>query len=244
MRTDKLLILTLVTGTLASILGACAAEVVQHNNAGNDRYSDGAYDSAISEYHQAQLSDPDRAEPYYNAANAHNRQAQLDASKSQAQQALKNAGPDLAAKTWYNLGNTLFDTGAWPEAVSAYQEALRIDPNDLDAKHNHELALKEIEQQSGQKERQSNQDEGDASSDGGEDSEMGTPTPSPTGESKPSDDSDDASSASSDEATAKEDLTQEQALQLIRALVQDAETLQERLQEVYKVPGPPPEQDW
>ena len=240
MRTDKLLILTLVTGTLASILGACAAEVVQHNNAGNDRYSDGAYDSAISEYHQAQLSDPDRAEPYYNAANAHNRQAQLDASKSQAQQALKNAGPDLAAKTWYNLGNTLFDTGAWPEAVSAYQEALRIDPNDLDAKHNLELALKEMEQQ----ESPSQKDQQDSSPAGGEDSRLDTPTPSPPGKTDASDGSNQATPVPSGEAFAKEDMTEEQALQLIEALVRDAETLQERLHDIYRVRGPLPDQDW
>ena len=230
----------LILSIIALLLGACAPEVVQHNNAGNDRFSDALYDEAISEYRQAQLSDPDRVEPYYNAANVYNRQAQLDATLSQAQQALKTASSDLAAQTWYNVGNALFDAEAWPEAVAAYQEALRIDPDDPDAKHNLELALKEMEQQ----ESPSQKDQQDSSPAGGEDSRLDTPTPSPPGKTDASDGSNQATPVPSGEAFAKEDMTEEQALQLIEALVRDAETLQERLHDIYRVPGPLPEQDW
>ncbi|MEZ4589781.1 MAG: tetratricopeptide repeat protein [Chloroflexota bacterium] len=41
----------------------------------------------------------------------------------------------------FNLGNSYFQLGDLEAAVVAYQIALRLNPNDLDAKHNLELAL-------------------------------------------------------------------------------------------------------
>ena len=39
-------------------------------------------------------------------------------------------------------------------------------------------------------------------------------------------------------------MSEEQAIQLLQALLSDSQTLQERLQQVHRVPGPVPEQDW
>ena len=39
-------------------------------------------------------------------------------------------------------------------------------------------------------------------------------------------------------------MTEEQALQLLQALLGDSQTLQERLQEMHQVPGSAPAEDW
>ena len=235
------------------LLSSCAPAVVTHNNAGNERYVADQYDEAIAEYRQAQVQDPDRAEPYYNAANAYNRQSQLDADLAQAQQALKTAAPELAAQTWYNLGNAYFDAQDWPQAISAYQEALRLKPGDVDAKHNLELALQKLEEQEQQEQEQQQdqqQDQQEGEDQTGEESEnrdqSGTDeaTPTPAGQPDASEEQGQATPEPAGEAEETQGMTPEQALQLLQALVGDSETLQERLQEKYRVPLPPPEEDW
>ena len=233
---------------LGVLLSACAPNVVHHNNAGNERFAEGAYDEAIAEYRQAQLDKPDRPEPYYNAANACNRQAQLETTLAQAQQALKTANADLAAQIWYNLGNAYFDAERWPEAIAAYQEVLRTHPDDLDAKHNLELALQKLKEQRQQEQQQQNQQNQEqqqnqeSTTDG--QSQSGEATPTPTGQPETSEEQNQATPEPSGAAPETEGITPEQARQLLQAVVGDNETLQERLQKIYPVPGPPPERDW
>jgi Ca-activated chloride channel family protein len=247
---DVCLVLLLTITPLT--LSACAPAVVRHNEAGNERFGESAYGDAITEYQLAQVAEPDLAEPYYNAANAHNRMSQLDAALAQTEQALKTADPALAAQAWYNLGNAFFDAEQWQQAVEAYKEALRLKPDDVDAKHNLELALQrleELEQQQQQQQRndQQEQDPGEQQQEQGEQNEQTGATPTPEEQA--------ASSASQDEteqATPQlsgapqqaQGMTEEQAIQLLQALLSDSQTLRERLQQIHQVPAPAPEQDW
>jgi Ca-activated chloride channel family protein len=223
-------------------LSACAPGAVRHNNAGNERFAEGAYGEAIAEYRQAQVDEPDKVEPYYNAANAYNRQRQLEAVLAQAQQALKTADSDLATQTWYNLGNAYFDAEQWSQAIAAYQEALRLNPDDLDAKHNLELALQKLEEQKQQEQQQAEQESQESESN--EQSQSGETTPTPASQSETAEEQNQATPEPSGEAHETEGMTPEQALQLLQALASDSETLQERLREIFQVPGAPPEEDW
>ncbi|MBK6660876.1 MAG: VWA domain-containing protein [Proteobacteria bacterium] len=71
----------------------------------------------------------------------------------------------------YNRGNALARQGQLPDALAAYDAALKIDPKDEDAKFNRALVAKALEQQNqeqqqqqdGQQNKQSKQSEGDKS---------------------------------------------------------------------------------
>ncbi len=231
-------------------LSACAPDVVRHNNAGNEHFDQSAYDDAIAEYQLAQVDEPDLAEPYYNAANAYNRQGQIEAALAQTEQALKTADPVLAARAWYNLGNAFFDAEQWPQAIEAYKEALRLQSDDPDAKHNLELALQKLqeqEQQQQEQEQQQDQEQQDGEQQEQEQNEQAgaTPTPEQGAESSAGQDEEQATPQPSGEAQEEaEGMTEEQAIQILQALLGDSQTLQERLQEIHQAPGPASDQDW
>ncbi len=253
--------------TVVSPLTACVPEVVQHNEAGNEHFEEQAYEPAIEAYKLAQVSEPDLAEPYYNAANAYNRTSQVEAAQLQTEQALKTADPVLAAQAWYNLGNAYFDAQQWQQAIEAYQEALRLQPNDQDAKHNLELALQQLEiqqqqqqqeqqeqtdseeqekqeeqqEQPSQDEQQEQQEEQQAQSPEQQDT---TPTPESESAGSQAGQQEEQTPQAAAPTEEEQQLTEEQALQLLQALLSDSQTLQEYLREIYQVPGSAPEQDW
>jgi Ca-activated chloride channel homolog len=74
-----------------------------------------------------------------------------------------NAGErDLARDAAYNLGNTHFSAGDHEAAIEAYRKALRLDPSDMDARHNLELAMqRQQEQQQEQQDEQQPEEQED-----------------------------------------------------------------------------------
>ncbi len=230
----------------AMALSACAPDVVRHNEAGNEHFDESAYDDAVAEYRLAQVDEPDLAEPYYNAANAYNRLSQVDAALAQTEQALKTADPELAAQAWYNLGNAFFDAEQWPQAVEAYKEALRFQPDDVDAKHNLELALQKLEEQQQQQDEQEQEQDEQSNGEQQEQNEQSeaTPTPEQGSESSAGQDEQATPQPSGEPQEETEGMTEEQAIQLLQALLNESQTLQDRLQEIHQAPGSAPEQDW
>ena len=240
-----LLFLTLISG--------CAPEEVKYNAQGNEHFENAAYPAALDDYRQAQVAAPDRPEPYYNAANAYNRQGEVAGAQAQTQQALKTAEDELAAQAWYNLGNAYFDAQQWQAAVEAYKEALRITPDDQDAKHNLELALQKLQDQQQQAQNQQQQQEQDQQQNQGDSEEQQSQQENQEQESEETQEQDQqqqSSESQEEEAQQQEggqqetQMTPEQAQQLLQAILGDSETLQERLQRMYQAPGGAPEEDW
>jgi len=122
----------------------CAVNPAERNNTGNSLYNQADYDNAIKAYQAAQVADPDNAEAYYNAASAYSQAGEFDKAIDALKQALKTSEPDLIAQSYYNLGNIYFGMSRFDDAVAAYQQVLLLHPDDDDARHNLELALKKL----------------------------------------------------------------------------------------------------
>lgn len=145
---------------LSLFVTACGADPgVKLNNEGNDVYAQEAYLEALNLYQNAQIENPELAEPYYNAANAFYREGQFDQALAQMQQALLYADAGLAQQSYFNLGNNFFNAQDLETAVQSYIEALLLNPDDADAKYNLELALNQQQQQQQQQEQQDQQDQ-------------------------------------------------------------------------------------
>ncbi len=81
------------------------------------------------------------------------------------------AATSLRPEALYNLGNAYLATGDAAKAAESYRAALRLRPGHRAAKHNLELALRQLEhqrQQSPQQPKQSQQGNGDEQGGGGE----------------------------------------------------------------------------
>lgn len=234
---QKLIILSLlVTGLMAG----CVPEVVKYNKEGNVQFAAESYAEALDAYRLAEVSEPDQPEPYYNAANTYNRQGDVAGTALQTEQALKTSDPELQAQAWYNLGNAHFDGQQWQEAIESYKAALRLNPEDSDAKHNLELALQAAQQQEQEQEKESQDSENQENAgEGSSSDEQATPAPE-----EGSPEQGETENAEAQTESQEQQMTAEQAQQLLEALLGDSETLQEHLQQYFQTPGIAPEEDW
>ena len=136
-----------VIGALTVIvlcLMACGQTPAQVNNSGHEAYQGGDYAAAFEAYHLAQERSPDSGAPYYNSGNAIYRMGEYGDSLQSYDESIRHASGELRSRGFFNRGNASFQQQQYAQAVQAYKEVLRMNPDDQDAKHNLELALKQI----------------------------------------------------------------------------------------------------
>jgi Ca-activated chloride channel family protein len=218
---------------LILVLGACSPSPERINNQGNAAYEQQDYETAMKNYLNAQAKLPELAEPAYNAANVDYRLEDYEAALQRLQGSLQIADGNLAQMGYYNLGNTLYQVQQLEIAIESYKEALRLDPDDMEAKYNLELALQKLQEQ---------QSEGEGD-DQQEQDEEGQDEPQPEGQ----DGEQNEGQQAQDEQQAPQQsgqITPEQATQLLESSAQGTQSLQERLQQNFLVPGSMPDEDW
>ena len=157
---------------LLILLTGCGSPAYQLVNEGNTAFEQQEYEAALDAYHEAKQLEPELLEPTYNAANTYYHQDGHDVASHMLQEVVEQAEGVLAQYGLYNLGNVFFNQEQYELAIEAYKAALRLKPDDFDAKHNLELALlrrdgeqneeeQEEEQEEGQEEEQEQQEEQD-----------------------------------------------------------------------------------
>ncbi|UCG52967.1 MAG: VWA domain-containing protein [Candidatus Latescibacterota bacterium] len=124
---------------------------------GNRYYDAGEYRKALVLYKEA-LGDttkiPEGGEGVvYNQANALHMMGEYQSALQKYHESLSEDTVQTG-RMFYNRGNTLMKTGKIPDAAESYLQALRYLPDDLDARHNLELALLQLQQQQQQQQQQ------------------------------------------------------------------------------------------
>lgn len=115
------------------------------NEQGTLAYKAGSYEEALSFYRQAQVARPDYPELNINAGSALYKNQEYDRAVRELRRTLTAPDAQLKARAHYALGNTLYRMDEFGLAFEEYKWALRLDPNDSDAKHNLELVLRELQ---------------------------------------------------------------------------------------------------
>jgi Ca-activated chloride channel homolog len=170
-------ILLLVIAPLAR-----ADSIASKNKQGNRLFEQGKYQDAEKAYLEAQAGMPGRAELSYNLGNSLIKQKKYDQALQALGQAVSKGDSSLQARGYYNVGNALFDLGRLKEATQSYIQALRINPEDQDAKHNLELTLKKMQEQKQdqqQKGPSQNQEPDQQKPEGGQREDKGKNEPKP-----------------------------------------------------------------
>ena len=117
---------------------------------GNAHYKVKAYDAALEAYQSAAEDRPEDAISRYNLGTALYQKEQFEKASDEFRRSLDAADSVHRAQGYYNLGNAQAQLNDVEEAIRSYKSALRLNPADLDAKHNLELALEKLEQKSQQ----------------------------------------------------------------------------------------------
>ncbi|MBI5416076.1 MAG: tetratricopeptide repeat protein [Candidatus Omnitrophica bacterium] len=200
----RVIYLLLGLSSMASPL-AWAASPATSVRDGNRLYSQGNFEDAGRRYEEALKNNPESAIVNFNAGTAFYKQKHYPEAIQHLQKALLGDDPRLKEKAYYNLGNTLYQSGighetkdtgaavqALQESLGHFESALRLDKTDKDAQYNYEFVKKELErlkqeqkQQSskGQKEKQ-NQDSGSKEDQKNQASEQGQEQQKKTSEDK------------------------------------------------------------
>ena len=155
--------IALITLSLIAVfaLSACGNSAEKLNNEGNEAYVQQAYEEALTSYQSAQIENPELVEPHYNAANTLYRAGDYAGALEELQTALALADSgdeekplEIAQASFFNAGNSSFNTQELEAAVDAYRQALLLNPDDSDAKYNLELTLQQQQQQEQEQEQQ------------------------------------------------------------------------------------------
>ena len=154
---------------------------------GNRLYRAGKYEEAIAAYQKVLERGRPTPQLHYNMATALLALGRYQDAEPHFDAALQGVEPELRQRTFYNLGNRFLrdareqtdlqqQGGLLDGAIEAYKRALRLTPEDLDAKWNLELALRDKEEneqqqqnspQQSQNQQSENEDQQQQQSQGG-----------------------------------------------------------------------------
>ena len=154
----KRIVLIAVFALLASVSATAQRMPERHLvRKGNRQFDKKLYDKSIESYTRATEAAPTSFEAAFNLANAQLRAERYDT----AEKGLARLAADSTlcaadrADAAYNLGNAQFAQKKLKEALGSYRQAMRLNPDDKEAKFNYAYTKRLLEQQE-QKQNQDN----------------------------------------------------------------------------------------
>jgi Ca-activated chloride channel homolog len=141
-------------------LKASAQNVQALLSQGNQFYRSGQYDLAEQQYRKALASDPANATAAFNLSNALQKQRKFDEALKLLQplsEEVKDGG--LKELIHYNTGVAHSSLKELEASIEAYKSALRLNPDDTQARENLQKALLELKKQKEQQQNQQRQNQ-------------------------------------------------------------------------------------
>ncbi len=195
---------------------------------GNEAYAKKDFEAAITQYKKAAEKDPLNVIAQYNMGNALYRNNKPDDAVSAYESAVSGFHtPVEKSRAYYNKGVVLQNNNKLPDCIDAYKNALKLNPEDDDARQNLQKALQQQKEQQ-QKEKKDKEQK------------------------KPKEDEKNKEKQKPKEEGKKEDqpkpqpskMSKEDAEEKLKALLQQEKNLQDKLKKVGTASPNKPEKDW
>ena len=185
---------------------------------GNDAYKQGNFAGATSSYAKVVQKNPANATAQFNLGNALYKSEKTEEAVAAYNRSLGQlTKPVEKSNAFYNKGVVLQNNKKLPECIIAYKEALKLDPDNEDARQNLQKALKQQkeEEKKDKDKKEKDQDESKKNKD-----QEQQPKPQ------------------------QSRLTQKDAEEKLKALMQKEKNLQDKLRKVNASAPDKPEKDW
>lgn len=191
---------------------------------GNEAYGKGEYENAAAEYKKVTAKNPANATANYNLGNALYKNKKGDEAVTAYENAAGNTADKMdRSKALYNKGVVLQNNNKLPECIDAYKNALKLNPQDEDARQNLQKALQQQKQQEQQKnnkqQKKPKEDEQQKEKQKQNQDEKQQPQPKPK-------------------------ISKKDAEEKLKALLQQEKNLQDKLRKVDVAAPNKPEKDW
>lgn len=186
---------------------------------GNDAYKQKDYATAIAKYNEAAKTNGADPLTQYNLGNAlYKSDKKEDAVNAYDKASEGMKVPVEKSDALYNKGVVQQNDKKLEECIAAYKKALIINPNNVDARHNLEIALREQKKQQEKKNQDDQKDKKDQDKKKNNDKKDGQ--------------------------NKKNNMSPDQADQKLKALQQQEKALQDKLHKVNAAAPQTPEKDW
>ena len=200
---------------------------------GNDHYNDQQYNQAISKYGEA-FTKGELPQIDFNLGNAFYKSGKLDTAAQMYMQAMNIEDDALKAQIYYNIGNTLAQAGDLKSAIASYINSLKLNPNDIEAKQNLELALQQQQQQQEQQQQQQDsenqeQEQQEQQNQQQEQQQEQQEQEQQQEQQEQQQQQDEQQQQQSQQNQVEQQMTEEQAMQILDALLNDEKAVQEKV---------------
>ncbi len=195
---------------------------------GNRLFREQNYAKAEVEYRKAISKNPNNAQAVYNLGNALMAQQKDSAAIEQFTKAGKmETSPVRRAKSYHNIGTICQKTRLYSEAIGAYQEALRDNPNDNETRYNLALCKRLLKNQPQQNKQ--NKNNKDKNKDNKKDENKDKNKNKNKNKDKDKD-------KQNQQKQPKEQMSKDNAEQLLNAAMQEEKATQQRLKKAMQQP--------
>ena len=205
---------------------------------GNKLYNDSLFIKAEVDYRKALELNPKSTDAMFNLGNALLMQQKAQEAMEQYESVSKiEKDKEKLAQIFHNMGVILQSSKQLPQCIEAYKESLRNNPKDEETRYNLALAQKLLkDQQQNQQNQQQNQDQ--------QQQEEQKEEKQDQNKDQQQQNQDQQQQNQQQEQQNKNEMSKENAQQLLNAVMQDEKNVQDKVKKQLQIRGKKLEKDW
>ena len=201
---------------------------------GNKLYNDSLFIKAEVDYRKALDINPKSTDAMFNLGNALLMQQKAKEAMEQYESVSKiEKDKSKLAEIYHNMGVILQSAKQYPQCIEAYKESLRNNPKDDETRYNLALAQKMLKDQQQNQQNQDQQQKQDQKED----------KQNPNQDQQEQDQKDQQQQQQQQQQN-KNEMSKENAQQLLNAVMQDEKNVQDKVKKQIQIQGKKLDKDW